>query len=184
MFIIGFNGPIGSGKTATSNEIVSRSVAGVINAPAYKIALADPLKRLAMRWFGWNGEKDEAGRRLLQKLGTDVGRAYNTDIWVTYWRRMVEQVAQGCPTGLLILCDDVRFDNEAAAIKSLGGVVVRLDNRTTEPAGSNALLHASEGGINPKYFDFILDSGAMTVSQLADAVMAKSNAIANATTIR
>ena len=43
---------------------------------------ARPLKTLAFNYLGWDGEKDEKGRRFLQLLGTDVGRAWDENIWL------------------------------------------------------------------------------------------------------
>ena len=47
---------------------------------------------------------------------------------------------------------DVRFDNEAEAIKERGGYIIEVRNsRVPKLEGS----HASEQGINPKYVDGI-----------------------------
>lgn len=42
---------------------------------------ADPLKFIARTYFGWDGEKDEKGRHLLQQLGTERGHQIIPGIW-------------------------------------------------------------------------------------------------------
>lgn len=46
------------------------------------IHYADYLKFICKEYYGWNGEKDEVGRTLLQKVGTDVVRKLNKTFWV------------------------------------------------------------------------------------------------------
>lgn len=43
------------------------------------IHYADYLKFVLKQYFGWNGEKDEEGRKLLQTVGTDLIRARQPD---------------------------------------------------------------------------------------------------------
>ena len=45
---------------------------------------ADLLKYLCRTLFDWDGQKDEAGRSLLQYVGTDVVRKQRPDFWVNF----------------------------------------------------------------------------------------------------
>ena len=45
---------------------------------------ADLLKFICVKYFGWNEVKDEAGRTLLQYLGTDVVGAQNPAYWAEF----------------------------------------------------------------------------------------------------
>ena len=45
---------------------------------------ADLLKYMCKTFFGWNGEKDEFGRSLLQRVGTDCIRNVEPDYWVDF----------------------------------------------------------------------------------------------------
>ena len=73
-------------------------------------------------------------RRLLQRLGTEAGRqVLGEDVWVNAW---VERATwHQC-----VVTTDVRFDNEVNAVRSLGGIIVRVDRPGTGPAND----HASE----------------------------------------
>ena len=107
---IGLIGLAGSGKDTAAKAL--------IKAGYYRMAFADELKQLAFE-FGWNGEKDEDGRRLLQELGM-IGRRYCPNIWIQHVARLI------APKGPPIVFTDVRFQNEADFVRSIGGVVVRI----------------------------------------------------------
>lgn len=124
--VIGLAGRMWSGKTTTAKAIVEQlSQEG---RTAVILSLAAPLKDLARTYFGWNGQKDERGRRLLQRLGTDVGREWDPDFWVNKWRDMARQQLR---VGISVVCDDMRFANEAAAVVELGGkAFICVSNRS------------------------------------------------------
>lgn len=86
---------------------------------------------------GWEAAKtDPEVRRLLQRLGTEGVRARDPEFWVRAAMAHASQV-----NGPVVFTD-VRFANEAAAVRRLGGIVVRID-RHDAGAGANA-EHASE----------------------------------------
>ena len=70
---------------------------------------ADLLKYLCKTYFGWNGEKDEAGREILQHVGTDVIRAQNPDYWVRFLREFLMMFEDEWD---YVLIPDTRFPNE------------------------------------------------------------------------
>jgi len=130
-----FSGLAGSGKDTAAAVLIEEF-------GHRKMALADPLKEIARREFGWDGEKDEKGRRLLQVLGTEAGRAYNENLWVG-------RLIQALPTdGTAVVTTDARFPNELDALRARGFVavmVVRIGHAGL--AGSNA-MHPSETALD------------------------------------
>ena len=151
--IYGIAGPAYAGKTEVSNII-----ADIRLEPYYYLPFAKALKDLA-KWFGWDGAKDERGRAFLQRLGTDVGRCYNADFWVNKWHEVITQqypkevgfVAKIAPC---VVADDVRYDNEAALIRKMGGIIIQVqaeeDIRKDRAAVKGASIppnHPSEDGI-------------------------------------
>jgi hypothetical protein len=48
------------------------------------IHYADLLKFICTNYFGWDGNKDDKGRTLLQHIGTDTIRAENPSYWVDF----------------------------------------------------------------------------------------------------
>ena len=113
-----------------------------------EMALAiDPLVRAqssvvwlsdAVRIMGWTKAKEEPDvRRLLQRIGTEGGRdILGADVWVGLWRKRVDDWLPGTR----VVATDVRFSNEAAEIRSRGGIIVRIDN----PRLPDDDAHASE----------------------------------------
>ena len=55
------------------------------------------------------------GRRLLQRMGTEVMRKRDPDYWVKAWEKKVKAALQA---GKDVAVADVRFDNEVQALKS------------------------------------------------------------------
>jgi hypothetical protein len=70
-------------------------------------------------------------REFMQYLGTEYVRGIDPEYWVKrlisdYWRK--QRISQR-----LTVVTDVRFDNEVAALRAAGGVVVRIDRLSLEP---------------------------------------------------
>lgn len=142
MRVIGLTGRIGSGKSTAANHL--------INVHGFTLVkFAGPLKNM-MRALGLTEREIEgdlkelpcdllAGktpRFAMQQLGTEFGRQMIAeDIWIRAWRAACERL----PTGASVVADDVRYQNEADAVRAMGGTVVRLE-RDTGQVGS----HASE----------------------------------------
>jgi len=102
-----------AGKTLFSKMLVTEMKEHGWNV--YLFPLAEPLKQIALR-MGWDGVKDERGRRLLQTLGVEVGRAYDEDLWV---KKLINETvlhAPGYPFDSIVI-DDWRFPNERDYIK-------------------------------------------------------------------
>ena len=135
--ILGLAGYAGSGKTSIAAEVGRRN-------NYVMLAFADEVKKIAIQSFGWDGNKDTRGRRLLQILGTEAGRDYDPDIWIN---RLYSQIMKH----RRIIVHDVRFDNEAAFIRNLGGKVIWI-TRNTAKVG----YHRSEHGISHKNIDYTL----------------------------
>ena len=141
--IIGLTGRKRHGKSFFCDYVKERLISDGRSVEC--INFKDPLLALALS-IGWDGKKDEKGRLLLQRLGTDVVReCIDTNYWVKRWS---ERVA-ACHT-LVVLVDDVRFQNEAEAIKNFNSILVRVITPDQDGEIDN---HPSEAGINPFYVD-------------------------------
>lgn len=122
--ILGLVGPLGSGKTTLANAVVDLvkgqrlSCAGPIRDMLH--ALGIPREDLTT-----NKNKPQpwlhhlTSRAMLKSLGTEWGRELvGPDIWINAVLRAAEKVG---PRGASIVIDDIRFDNEARAVKEAGG---------------------------------------------------------------
>lgn len=66
-------------------------------------------------------EKPPVIRALLQNYGTEVRRADDPEYWVDAWRNLVNVLDK---TDIVV--DDVRFENEAQAVRDMGGCLIRI----------------------------------------------------------
>jgi len=73
----------------------------------------------AMNWNELFEEKPPLMRALMVNYGTDVRRKDNPNYWTGQWGQAL------CPEQNTV-ADDVRFINEAEAIKREGGIIIRL----------------------------------------------------------
>lgn len=111
-------------------------------------------------------------RKLLQWLGTEWGRdTISKTLWVDIWKaEAIKQHMLGSSEAI-IMCDDVRFDNEAETVKSLGGVIIKITSTKSNnriDTGAGIVHHASESGINEKFLDgHIVNDGSLSDFKLA-----------------
>lgn len=94
-------------------------------------------------------------RKLLQYIGTDWGRSLNENLWVNVWKTRITDWDR------TIITDDVRFPNEAAALKEVGGVLIKIVASEAVRAQRGEMIntsHASEAGIPDADCDWIIDN--------------------------
>jgi len=120
---IGLIGFAGSGKDTAALGLMDRGWR--------RVAFADALKMKAIG-MGWDGKKDERGRRLLCDLGMAM-RAYDPYHWIDLAK--LSQVSKP------FVVTDVRFQNEADVIRAQGGIIVRVVR-----LGIESGQHESEAG--------------------------------------
>lgn len=143
--IIGFAGNIGSGKTTAAIELSKRG-------GFQRIRFAGTLKKMMVA-MGLSLEEIDGAlkeqpcamlcgqtpRHAMQTIGTEWGRQLiGEDVWVNAWKRAVDKLFPDAQ----VVVDDVRFANEAQAIRDMGGVVILVERPVT--VEGNAASHASE----------------------------------------
>lgn len=135
------------GKTTAADHLVAEH--GFV-----KLALADPIKEIARRDFGWGGAKDVRGRRLLQEIG-DVGRNYDPDVWL---ERLAARIAAGGAPRVAV--DDVRLEREVELLRDLGFTVALVTRSpglvTGLPPDASRLDHATETGLENARLDLVI----------------------------
>lgn len=146
--IIMFAGKAGAGKD-TSAGIVRETYPMAENC-----SFAKKVKELAFQ-FGWDGEKDEKGRKLLQSVG-QTGRAYDKDMWA---KDCVKQITEVLSHGNPALVTDLRFRNEMEIVKAAypDAKIVLVKGRAAD-LGKNAndVSEHDLDGFND--FDYVLDN--------------------------
>lgn len=192
--MIGLTGPAYSGKdTAGTFLTQAQRYTRFAFADALKESLLalDPLIPVERRWRrtryvrlsvlvkteGWDAAKKiPEVRALLQRMGTEVGRNVispllwpdgETSLWVEIVMRQAVERS---------VFTDVRFDNEAEAIRRAGGMVVAVNRPSSGLDGKNA-EHVSESGINPALIDAVVNNdGSTTDLGIAVVVAARHHA--------
>lgn len=142
--IILISGKAESGKDTVANIIMEHQTKF---GNSHNWHFANPVKFIARESFGWDGNKDERGRNLLQLIG-DGGRAYNSDIWVQEMLSNLESAFNHSlrtrEDGLIVVIPDTRYKNEVEKILKFGfdnGVKV-VTIRIERPNHKNRLTDA------------------------------------------
>ena len=76
--IIALGGKAGSGKDTLAAMLQEMAAPGDVELVSFASGPKDCCEIL----FGWNLEKDESGRRLLQRFGTECARYYDQNCWI------------------------------------------------------------------------------------------------------
>lgn len=152
------------------NELVIRGHSVLV------IHQADLLKYICKSFFNWNGEKDEAGRTLLQQVGSNVIRKVEPDFWVDFIAKVTKFFKD---TWDYIIIPDTRFPNELEKLKADDANVfhVRVIRKGFKsPLTEEQQQHPSETALDGIESDFTLinDKG---IDDLYGGVVSILNAI-------
>lgn len=119
---------------------------------------ADLLKFICKNMFNWNGEKDDTGRSLLQRVGTDVIRKQNPDYWVSFISEFLKLFPNEWD---YVLIPDCRFPNEVQKMIDDGWDVfsVRINRIDFESSLTEEQKnHISETALDNYQFDYYIDT--------------------------
>ena len=117
---------------------------------------ADLVKYIAKTFFDWNGEKDEYGRSLTQKIGTDVVRVKNPDYWVNFIISILDLFGDNWD---FVLIPDCRFKNECEALIKHGfdTKTIRVERPNyISPLTEEQQKHPSETAMDRYDFDYTI----------------------------
>lgn len=172
--IIGISGKIGSGKDTVAEMIMRDHLHG---ASVHKFAGA--IKECAAIILGCKSRDFEdrdfknkdlgpewdnmTPRKILQLLGTEAGRkVIHPNIWVNATLSSYRE-------GEDWIITDVRFPNEADAIRNRGGFLIRIEREVDTPA--EVANHPSETSLdNYSNFHYIIDNRLEGLDSLKKAV--------------
>jgi hypothetical protein len=177
--LIGLAGAARSGKDTAAQALLDlgwtrRAFAAKVKEVLYAVnptlvdeAYRDGLTtlRFEVDSYGWDDVKEmhPEVRRMLQSLGTEGGRELiGKDVWIDALFRDFE--SWDTPT----VITDVRFPNEAEAIRDRGGLVIAI-----ERPGQTLIReadHVSENALAGYLFDDVIRNDG-PVAQLHDRVM-------------
>lgn len=149
--VILISGKAGSGKDTTG--VFLKEALEEKGKKVLIIHYADLVKYICTNFFGWDGKKDEAGRELLQYVGTDCVRdQHDPNYWVSFVIDMLDFFGSRWDYAII---PDCRFKNEITYIRDCMFDAIHI--RVERPEGFSVLTeeqknHKSEtelDGITP-----------------------------------
>ena len=198
ILIVGFTGKAKSGKSTAANALGSWLTYN-LSIPTNVKAFADPIREIG-NIFGFSNEQmniptfkeqvDErwgiSPRKFMQLVGSEMFRTHiSQDVWVKHmfdigiprWVNNVKNcsvyaIDKACAAKPLYACmiGDVRFRNEADAIRERGGLIVRINRPGVEDVCNGVQNHVSE-----KEFDLI-HSDITIINDFPDVQSFRNNA--------
>jgi hypothetical protein len=163
--IVGLGHKARHGKDTVANYLLQYG--------AERMSFADDLYAVARVMFGMR-EKDP---KLLQVLGTDVFRKMNQHIWIeSLYYKILERKPK------VVIIPDVRFPNEAAFVRSLGGYLVKVTRLNLDGsvfvAPDRDPDHPSEAALNGwGDWDLIINANSGDIQRLHIGAAAIMSAI-------
>lgn len=158
--LIGLAGVSGSGKD---------TLAELVKDEYERMAFADSLKNICIEYLGlsyddaytqegkkkFNNFWGMTNREILQKIGTDAMRnGFHNEVWT----KMLElKIIKSLKENKKIIITDCRFDNEAALVEKLGGIVMKIERKNMKSnLNESEKNHVSEKGLDEKYISSII----------------------------
>lgn len=166
MTVITISGKAESGKDTSANILKEK-----LEDMGYSVLIthyADLLKYICKQFFGWDGKKNEEGRTLLQRVGTEGVRVKKPDYWVDFIKSILEIFEDEWD---FVLIPDTRFPNEIESMKEDFECISVQINR---PNYKNHLTeeqrqHTSETALDDFKFDYKINNPG-NLGGLADEV--------------
>lgn len=157
--VIAFTGPAGCGKSTASDLLIASGMgfrrvkfAGGLKSMlrGLYVHLGLPMAEIEAKIEGDLKEKPcallggKTPRYAMQTLGSEWGRdLLDSDLWVKVWEgAAISELKQGGA----VVTDDCRFENEAAVIRGIGGLIVGIRR---PGLALDVGDHASEAGVEP-----------------------------------
>ncbi len=132
--LIGICGKARHGKDTIADHLVR-------SHNFYKGSFAIPVKEFAVRHFNLEpeevyGEKTEKSRWILQAIGNGCREEFGKNVWIDKLFNTIAGVEA-------VVISDVRYVNEAEAIKARGGYIIKVE-RPDAPKIEHGADHPSE----------------------------------------
>lgn len=168
-----------SGKAQNGKDTTANIMQKQLKADGHKVLIthyADLLKYICKNYFGWDGNKDESGRRMLQYVGTDVIRKQNPTLWVDFVAMILKYFHENWD---YVIIPDCRFPNEVTTMIESGFDTVHI--RVVRDGFKSSLTpeqqqHPSETALDDVEPDvYIHNGGTMADLELSIKNLIKEN---------
>ena len=182
MKIIMISGKAGSGKDTVAGFLMDELITQGHEQRILVMHFADLVKYYATQYFNWNGEKDEAGRNLLQEIGTTIMRSRYPTYWAEIIGKFIDAITE-CNYFDYILIPDWRFINEYETVYDYASILnnevitIRVDRYNNDGSSwvnpnmsTDQLQHISECELDKNFaFDWYIENRG-TINDLQDSI--------------
>lgn len=151
-----------SGKAQHGKDSAAQILYSIINSDGKRALIvhyADLVKYVAKIFWDWNGEKDDYGRSLLQRVGTDIVRKEKPNYWVDFIKDFVRFSKEKWD---YVIVPDCRFPNEVDAWRNIDGIdyiTVRVNRFNFESTLTEEQKnHPSETSLDNWNFDYYINA--------------------------
>lgn len=155
-----------SGKAQHGKDTTAGFLKEELEADGFSVLIAhygDLVKYICTKFFGWNGEKDEYGRSLLQRVGTDIIRNQEPDYWVGFIHDILTFFQNEWD---YVLIPDSRFPNEVDYLRDAGFDVTHIRVKRenfVSPLTEEQQMHPSETALDDVVADkYIINNGTLS----------------------
>jgi len=143
---------------ASSLKEIAHGLFGLTKKQCYGTDL-DKNSPTWLRWEdmpGYKGKKKGrmTSREFLQFFGTDVCRKIHSDIWTDRTLKSIRE-----EESLMAVISDCRFPNEAEAVRTAGGKIIKLTR------GIDGDEHSSETSVDDIEYDTIIDNADLSMME-------------------
>lgn len=160
-----------SGKAQNGKDTAAEMIRAKLESDNHRVIVthyADLLKYICRNYLGWDGVKDENGRRILQYVGTDVIRKQNPNLWVDFVAMILKYFHENWDYAII---PDCRFENEIDVMKDSFDTVhlrVQRNNYATHLTAEQQ-KHPSETALDGITPDFCINNDG-TLEDLSNAI--------------
>lgn len=148
-----------SGKAQHGKDTSATIMKELLETDGKRVLIAhygDLVKYVCRTFFGWDGNKDEKGRTILQYVGTDIVREQRPEFWVDF---IVDILNLFKDEWDYVLIPDCRFPNEIERMKKeftfASSLRITRDNFIS-PLSEEQQKHLSETSLDDYEFDFTI----------------------------
>ena len=168
MRVITISGGARNGKTCIAEELKRLFEEDDLRVKI--VNYADVLKMICVNQYGWNGEKDETGRTLLQTVGARF-RSVDQSVWVN----IMLQILKGFTADTdIVLIPDTRYRNEIIMLRDCPYIEGPFTVKVERVGFDNGLTaeqkaHPSENDLNNWKFDLVVKNDGTLEDYLKQA---------------
>ena len=173
-----------SGKSGSGKDMMAQFMKEELakhGKKALVIHFADAVKWFCRDFLDWDGKKDEAGRTLLQTVGTDIVRAKHPNFWTGIVVGLLQAFEPYNDFDIAII-PDARFENEVEiTLDNLQpAYCIRINRRNADGTlwvnpllTPEQLTHPSETSLDDYVFDYVIlnDEGLELLKESAHTLL-------------